>query len=249
MPKQLPHSRPNSTPSETSFRPGFFFIVFYVSIFFRIYNLLFVSDFVLRISNFSLMSLKKTTQDLIGERPTPEELKKLPRTPITVLVDNVRSLDNVGMIFRLCELSRVDHLYLTGYTGYPEETGDQRPPQIITRHSHRITKTAVYAVPHQPWSHVEDPLPLVNHLKEQGHQIVCLEQTKDSVPYHQVPNATYHLPLVLIIGHERLGIRDELINLADLSIEIPILGIGNSHNVATACAIVLYHILAKTAKI
>lgn len=195
------------------------------------------------------MASKKTTQDLVGERPTPEELKKLPRTPISVVVDNVRSLDNVGMIFRLCELARVEHLYLSGYTGYPEEAGDQRPSTIIARHNHRITKTAVYAVPHQPWIHIADPVPTVRQLKEQGHQIICLEQTKDSAPYHQVPASDYHLPITLIIGHERLGIRDELIALADLSIEIPILGLGNSHNVATACAVVLYHILAKTGKI
>lgn len=195
------------------------------------------------------MTSKKTTQDLVGERPTPEELKKLPRTPISVVVDNVRSLDNVGMIFRLCELSRVDHLYLAGYTGYPEEAGDQRPPALIARHNHRITKTAVYAVPHQPWTHIADPVPTVQQLKEQGHQIICLEQTNDSVPYHQVPASDYRLPITLIIGHERLGIRDELIALADLSIEIPILGLGNSHNVATACGIVLYHILVKTGKI
>jgi len=195
------------------------------------------------------MSLKKTTQDLVGERPTPAELKKLPRTPITVLVDNVRSLDNVGMIFRLCELARVEHLYLSGYTGYPEEAGDQRPSTIIARHNHRITKTAVYAVPHQPWTYIDDPVPLVKQFKDQGHRLVCLEQTKGSVPYHQVPDASYQLPLVLIVGHERLGIRDELIDLADLTVEIPVLGLGNSHNVATACAVVLYHILAKTGKI
>lgn len=195
------------------------------------------------------MALKKTTQDLVGERPTPRQLNKLPRTPITVLVDNVRSLDNVGMIFRLCELARVDHLYLAGYTGYPQEAGDQRPPTIIERHNHRITKTAVYAVPYQPWTHVEDPVPTVQQLKDKGHRIVCLEQTKDSVPYNQAAAGDYRLPLTLIIGHERLGIRDELIALSDLTIDIPILGLGNSHNVATACGIVLYHILAKTGKI
>ncbi|HBE89665.1 MAG: hypothetical protein A3G57_04005 [Candidatus Andersenbacteria bacterium RIFCSPLOWO2_12_FULL_45_8] len=195
------------------------------------------------------MSLKKTTQDLVGERPTPEELKKLPRTSLNVVVDNVRSLDNVGMIFRLCELARVDHLYLAGYTGYPQEKRDSRPPQIIERHNHRITKTAVYAVPHQPWTHIADPVPTVTQLKEESHQIICLEQTKESVPYHQVPASDYRLPITLIIGHERLGIREELINLADLTIEIPILGLGNSHNVATACGIVLYHILAKTGNI
>jgi len=195
------------------------------------------------------MPTKKTTQDLVGERPTPEELKKLPRTPINVIVDNVRSLDNVGMIFRLCELTRVNHLYLTGYTGYPELPKDKRPQSVIDRHNHRITKTAVYALPHQPWSYIENPVPLVKKLKKHGHQIVALEQTTDSVPYHNLKNDAYKLPISIILGHERLGIRDELIELSDLIVEIPILGLGNSHNVATSCGIILYHILAKTGRI
>jgi tRNA G18 (ribose-2'-O)-methylase SpoU len=98
----------------------------------------------------------------------------------------------------------------------------------------------VYALPHQPWEYIEDPVPLVAHLKEQGSMIVALEQTKESVPYFE---ATYRLPLTLIIGHEREGIRQDLLDLADVLVEIPILGLGNSHNVAIATSIVLYHIL------
>ncbi len=195
------------------------------------------------------MPHKKTTQDLVKERPAPEQLKKMPRTPISIIVDNVRSLDNVGMIFRLCELARVDHLYLTGYTGYPQKPQDTRPENIIARHNHRIAKTAVYAVPHQPWTYVEYPTSLVKDLKKQGQQIIALEQTDTSIPYNKVPITHYSLPITLVLGHERQGIRQELINLADTIIDIPILGLGNSHNVATSCAIVLYHILNITEKI
>jgi tRNA G18 (ribose-2'-O)-methylase SpoU len=61
-----------------------------------------------------------------------------------------------------------------------------------------------------------------------------------------LPPADYHLPLVLILGHERQGVRQELLEAADVIIDIPILGLGNSHNVAISAGIVLYHILAKT---
>lgn len=175
-----------------------------------------------------------------------EELGEVSRTPISVVVDNVRSLDNVGLIFRLCELARVEHLYLTGYTGHPRLEDDAREEGLIARHESRIFKTAVYAVPFQPWSYVPDPVPLVKSLKETGAQIVALEQTSESIPYHE---ALYQLPSVLVVGHEREGVRQELIDLADTLIEIPILGHGNSHNVATATGITLYHMLEKTKKI
>lgn len=187
--------------------------------------------------------MKKTTQELVQERPAPAELFSLPRLPITLVVDNVRSLDNVGLLFRIAELARIERLYLTGYTGHPRRVGDSREEGLIARHEHRIFKTAVYAVPFQPWAYVEDPVPLVSQLKEQGSFIVALEQTTESEAYH---TPTYTLPLTLLVGHEREGIREGLLDLADLQVEIPILGLGNSHNVSHAVAIVLYHILHTT---
>lgn len=195
------------------------------------------------------MIKKKTTEQLVQERPSPEQMLELPRTPLTVVVDNVRSLDNVGMIFRLCELARVDHLYLTGYTGHPRIPDDPREEGLIARHEHRIFKTAVYAAAWQPWSYVEDPLPLVERLKEEGQRIIALEQTTNSVPYQQVPVTSYELPATLIVGHERQGVRQELVDLADTVVEIPIRGLGNSHNVAIATGIVVYHILEKTGQL
>jgi tRNA G18 (ribose-2'-O)-methylase SpoU len=189
---------------------------------------------------------KKTTHELVQERPSPEALQTLPRTPLTLVVDNVRSLDNVGLLFRLCEVARIERLILTGYTGHPRTPGDEREEGLITRHEHRIFKTAVYAVPFQPWEYIEDPVPTVQALKDDGYQIVALEQTAQSVPYHE---AEYALPIALIVGHERSGVRQELLELADTIAEIPILGHGNSHNVATAAGIVIYHILAQLGKI
>ena len=183
---------------------------------------------------------KKSTDELVAERPSATELEKLPRYPISVVVDNVRSLDNVGLIFRLCEVARLDHLYLTGYTGHPKISDDTRPPYIIARHERRINKTAVYAVPHQPWTYTQNPVEVVQRLKQEGRHIVALEQTDQSRPFHQVD---YPLPLALIVGHERQGVRPELLELADTIVEIPIHGHGNSHNVAIATSIIVYQIL------
>ncbi|HLC49016.1 MAG TPA: TrmH family RNA methyltransferase [Candidatus Andersenbacteria bacterium] len=189
------------------------------------------------------MTQKKTTQELITERPSAEELRAMPRTPLIVIADNIRSLDNVGLMFRLCELARVELFVLAGYTGYPRTEKDTRPEGIIARHDNRIQKTAVYALPHQPWQYQEDPRDFITQKKQGGYKVVALEQTTNSIPYFA---ATYTLPTILIVGHERLGVRQELLELADTLIEIPILGIGNSHNVAMATGIITSHILEKT---
>ena len=168
------------------------------------------------------------------------------RTDINVLIDNVRSLDTVGLRCRLAELALVNRLYLAGYPGPPRPPGDEREEGLIARHEHRIFKTAVYAVPFQPWTYIEDPVPVVSELKAEGHTVVVLEQTDKSVQYHKVPDADYSLPLTIIAGHERTGVRQELIDQATHVVEIPVRGHGNSHNVSHAVAIVLYHILAAT---
>ena len=186
---------------------------------------------------------KKTTQELIHERPSTEELATMPRVPLIVIADNIRSLDNVGLLFRLCELSRIELLVLAGYTGYPRTLKDTRPENVITRHDNRIRKTAVYALEHQPWLYAEDTSQFINEKKQEGYHVLALEQTTTSIPYTY---AAFTLPSILIIGHERLGVRDELLKLADTIIEIPILGIGNSHNVAMATGIIISSILEKT---
>lgn len=186
---------------------------------------------------------KKTTQELIDERPSSSELSTMPRLPVIVIADNIRSLDNVGLLFRLCELSRVELLVLAGYTGYPRIPKDIRQENIIARHDNRIRKTAVYALEYQPWVYDENPSAFITEKKNAGYQVLALEQTTTSIPYTQ---AKFTLPTILIVGHERLGVRDELLALADTIIEIPILGIGNSHNVAMATGIIISSILEKT---
>src|SRR3989344_2585330 len=141
---------------------------------------------------------KKTTNELVSERPTPEKLSSLPRTPVIVIADNIRSLDNVGLLFRLCELARIELLVLAGYTGYPRKDGDIRPEAVISRHDNRIRKTAVYAVPYQPWEYQESSGEFIKNKKTEGYQVLALEQTTSSIPYTQ---AEYQLPTILIVGH------------------------------------------------
>lgn len=177
-----------------------------------------------------------TTEELVASKPTLEEFKKLPKTPITVVVDGIRSLDNVGLIFRICDGFHLKKLYLCGITGYPAVEGDQRPPHIIERQDRRIKRTAIKNVEYMDWEYKENVEEVVLAQKAAGDQIVVLEQTDNSTDYQKT---VYQFPLTLVVGHERTGVSDAILKIADKIIEIPMLGMGNSHNVAVSTAIVL----------
>src|SRR5579883_770234 len=91
-----------------------------------------------------------TTAELVARKPSPEEFARLPRHPIYVVCDNVRSLMNVGLIFRLCDAALVERLYLCGLTGYPPLPDDPRPPWISERAGRVIAKTAIHTVQYVP---------------------------------------------------------------------------------------------------
>jgi len=190
------------------------------------------------------MIRKKSTKDLEKEREKNREKLKANRIPIYVVADSIRSLDNVGLLFRLCELLRVRKLYLCGITGYPKgQKFDRRHPWKIERADQRIKKTAIYAVPFVPWEYRRSALFVVKKLKSEGIQIVALEQAFGALDYREV---NYKLPLALIVGHEIKGVSQKIINEADAVVEIPIFGIGNSLNVSIASGIALYKIIEKT---
>ncbi len=142
---------------------------------------------------------------------------------ICVLAHNIRSLWNVGSLFRTCDAMWIERLYLTGYTG--------KPPRK------EITKVALGAEEFVPWEHHDDPLPLVKSLRAERWQIVCLELTPESVPL-QTFAPTF--PLCLILGNEIAGVRDDLIAESHATVSIPMLGRKESLNVATAAGIALY---------
>lgn len=186
---------------------------------------------------------KKSTQQLVSERPSAQELSKMPRHPIYVVLDNVRSLENVGLIFRLCDALRVEKLFLTGITGFPPMgEGDPRPANIQEHALNQITKTGIKLVPYVPWEYRENILDVLRELKSCGVQIVSLEQTTVSSNYR---DAQYNFPLALVFGHEREGVTDPVLKESDLLVEIPMYGMGNSLNVATALAVIGYELVGR----
>ena len=148
--------------------------------------------------------------------------------PISVLVENVRSMHNVGSIFRSCDGAAVRHLYLTGFTPFPP-----RP---------EIEKTALDATQSVPWSYHKNAVDVACRLKNEGYLLVAVEQTTESRPFFDVDIS---FPVCLIMGNEVDGVSEELIGLADMAVEIPMLGIKHSLNVSVAFGIVLYGMVAK----
>lgn len=150
------------------------------------------------------------------------------RLPVSVLLDNVRSMYNVGAFFRTADGAGIDRLYLTGITAFPPKRG--------------IAKTALGAEQRVAWEHARDPLPFLDRIRDCGHEIAAVETTLHSVDlYDWQPR----FPVCLLFGHEVDGLRPELLDRADTCVRIPMLGAKHSLNVAVAGAVVLYELLRK----
>jgi tRNA G18 (ribose-2'-O)-methylase SpoU len=186
-----------------------------------------------------------TTDELVGRKPTSgADYQQLPRAPIRVVLEDVRSLANVGLIFRVCDALRVERLYLCGITGHPAEPvagRDPRPRHVQERASREIEKTAVMAVPFVPWEYRPSTVDVIRELRALSFQVVACEQAHTSVPYTQA--GVYRPPVALIFGHERAGVTPAALQAADVCVEVPVFGMANSLNVAMACTLVGYEIL------
>lgn len=184
---------------------------------------------------------KFTTDELVAQKPTLKTFAKKKRNPVVFILHNIRSLQNVGLFFRLADSILAEKIYITGYTGYPRTENDPREERVISHAEKEIEKTAIKLVPSVPWEQKDDILSLLSNLRNLGYLIVSVEQTDQSVDYQK---AEFKKPVALIFGHERTGVEDELLEKSDLIVHIPMLGMGNSHNVAMSAAIVSYHILS-----
>jgi 23S rRNA (guanosine2251-2'-O)-methyltransferase len=152
-----------------------------------------------------------------------------------VIAHNIRSIHNVGAIFRTCEGFGIDRLILSGYTPHPYYDGDRRLPHISRAMTERINKTALGAESLLPWSY--EPAPDLARLKEQGFTIIGLEQDDRAITLPDVP----HVPkFALLLGEEVEGLNSSLRNECDMLVEISMQGQKESFNVSVATGIALY---------
>jgi 23S rRNA (guanosine2251-2'-O)-methyltransferase len=172
--------------------------------------------------------LRKLTHDEISSRRlTGDEITHAPRFPVYVLLDNIRSMYNVGSIFRTSDGARIAELILTGFTPTPPRK--------------EISKTALGATDTVPWSYYKDPLDAVAALKGKGIRICLVEQTNGSRPHSSLTPVEF--PLCLLIGNELTGISPALVEAADMAIEIPMYGAKQSLNAAVAYGIAVFEMI------
>jgi len=147
-----------------------------------------------------------------------------PRNPISICVNDVRSLYNVGSIFRVADGIRAEKVYLCGISGKPPDRA--------------ITKTALGAEDSVPWEYHRDITLLLGQLRLGNYQIVALEHTTSCLAYTDFKP---EFPICLVVGNEVCGVDSELMTQIDQAIEIPMMGEKNSLNVAVATGIIGYH--------
>ncbi|MDZ7786161.1 MAG: TrmH family RNA methyltransferase [Candidatus Saccharibacteria bacterium] len=157
---------------------------------------------------------------------------------IFVLAHDIRSAHNIGALFRLCDGLNVATLYLTGYTPHPIRPEDPRLPHIRQKLQKQIEKTALGAQSTLAWEFHEDPAPLIKRLRSEGTVLAGLEQADDSV---ELAGFSPPKRLCLVLGREVEGIDPDLLARCDVTLEIPMLGKKESHNVVNAAAMALFH--------
>ena len=164
------------------------------------------------------------------DRLNKEEFKEATKTPIIVILDDIRSLHNIGSVFRTADAFLIEKIYLCGITAVPPNK--------------EIHKTALGATETVTWEYAKDVLEVIAKLKQDQVKIFSIEQTENSIMLNDFgvqPNEKY----ALIFGNEVKGVAQEAINQSDGVIEIPQLGSKHSLNISVSAGIVIWDLFQK----
>lgn len=173
--------------------------------------------------------MKKLKLGELG-RLSLNEFRDVEKLSVSILLDNVRSLHNVGSTFRTADAFRIEKIYLTGITGTPP---------------HReIHKTALGATDSVAWEYAEHPVMAIQELKRRNYKIVVIEQTTESRPLHQF-DPEPGVPYCLVFGNEVDGVSEAVLAHADLALEIPQAGTKHSLNISVCAGIVIWEFYRK----
>lgn len=163
-------------------------------------------------------------------RKSVTEFKDANKTPIIVILDNIRSSNNVGSVFRSSDAFLIEKIYLCGITATPPNKDIQR--------------TALGATDSVTWEYAEDTLTVVKQLQEDGVYVASIEQAENSILLNNFtpPNGQ---KMAIIMGNEVKGVQQEVVSSSDACIEIPQHGTKHSLNISVTCGVVLWDLLGK----
>jgi 23S rRNA (guanosine2251-2'-O)-methyltransferase len=172
--------------------------------------------------------IKLNAKELRTQEVDPLVAQSIQKNPVTIILDNVLDTYNVGSIFRLADAVAADRVILCG--------------QTLTPPNSRIKKASINTTGWVNWSYEETAMGAITKLKAENPdiKIVAVEQDSRSVPFHE---ATYAFPLAIVVGNETTGVTKEVLDAADLIVELPMWGINTSLNVMVSCGIILYEIM------
>lgn len=174
-----------------------------------------------------IKSMKKLSMDELN-RSSVDQFKSEIKSPLVVILDNVRSMNNVGSIFRTCDAFAIEHLYLCGITAQPPHKD--------------IAKTALGATESVAWSYHEDVVSLVSQLQQDHFEVYLIEQTDNSILLDQF-KITSDKKVAIVLGNEVFGVDEKLLPICNGVIEIPQFGTKHSLNVTIAGGIVIWEMV------
>lgn len=176
-----------------------------------------------------LLLMRKLSMEELG-RKTVDEFKESDKLPVVVIMDNVRSMHNVGSIFRTADAFLLQGIYLCGYT--------PQPP-------HRdIQKTALGATETVAWKYFSHTAEAIGELRDMGYTILAIEQVAKSVSLEQLPVKEGE-KVAIVMGNEVEGVAGDVLLLCDHAVEIPQFGMKHSLNVSVAAGIVLWELVRR----
>ena len=173
--------------------------------------------------------MRKLKNNELG-RITVEEFKVVEKTPLIVVLDNIRSLNNIGSVFRTSDAFLIEKIYLCGICATPPNKD--------------IHKTALGATESVAWEYVEDTLTLVEKLKAENVKVLAIEQAENSTKlntFYPKKNEKY----AIVMGNEVKGVQQEVVSAADICLEIPQLGTKHSLNISVTTGVVLWDLFQK----
>ena len=164
------------------------------------------------------------------DRLNIDEFKTVKKTPIIIILDNIRSLNNIGSVFRISDAFLIEKIYLCGITAKPPHKD--------------IHKTALGSTETVAWEYIENTLDLVKNLQAQGVQVASIEQAENATMLNDF-KPELNKKYALIFGNEVKGVQQDVVSTSDMVLEIPQFGTKHSLNISVSCGVVVWDVFSK----